>query len=68
MIIADRENGILAFQGRASEIGDELMNIMEEFTHHIAKTPEGKELVSAMFHADPEIITNFTKLFVQSTH
>lgn len=68
MIIADSNNGILAFQGTSAEIGDELMHIMDEFTRNIARTSSGKDLTSAMFHADPEIITNFTKLFVQSTH
>lgn len=68
MIIADEDNERVIFAGTLDEIGDDMINIMEKFTKYIAETPEGKELVSAMFEADPEIVTNFMKTFVKSTH
>lgn len=68
MIIASSDDGLLTIEGTPAQIGDEMMHIMEAFTTHIASTPEGKDLVTAMFNADTQIIINFVELFVRSKH
>ena len=68
MIASIQELGITTICGDTEEIANEMLVIMKGFADDLAKTENGKEVVNIMFHTEPEIVTNFCKVFVQSTH
>lgn len=68
MILSDSNRGVL-IKGSPDEIADDMLNIMLHFVEDIYNgVPEGKIIVNSMFHADPELITDFTRMFVKATH
>lgn len=68
MILSDSNRGVL-IKGSPEEIADDMLNIMLHFVEDIYyKMPEGKEIIAQMFYADPEIILDYTRMFVKATH
>ena len=68
MILSDSNRGVL-IKGSPEEIADDMLNIMLHFVEDIYyNMPEGKEIIAQMFYADPEIITEFTRMFIKATH
>lgn len=68
MILSDLNRGVL-IKGSPDEIADDMLNIMLHFVEDIYNgVPEGKVIVNSMFYADPELITDFTRMFVKATH
>lgn len=68
MILSDSNRGVL-IKGTPKEIADDMLNIMLHFVEDIYyNMPEGKDIITQMFYADPEIVTDFTRMFVKATH
>lgn len=67
MIASDEELNLVIIEGEDSQISSEMLNIMRAFTDFINEE-NCNYIVSAMFHTEPEIVTNFCKMFVKSTH
>lgn len=67
MILSDSNEGVLLV-GTVEEISNDMLNIMSLFVEDIDSIPEGKEIIKKCFYTKPEIVTDFTRMFVKATH
>lgn len=70
MIYCDNEEGKAVLNGNVEDIKIEMLKIMEAFTTFTQSTPDeifGMKAVKEMFEKEPQIVTDFTRMFVKAT-
>lgn len=70
MIYCDIEDGKAILNGDIESLKIEMLKIMEAFTTFTQSTPDeifGMKAIKEMFEEEPQIVTDFTKMFVKAT-
>ena len=70
MIYCDIEDGKAVIAGDAEDIKIEMLKIMGIFISFTQSTPDeifGMKGIKDMFEEEPQIVTDFTRMFVKAT-